>query len=616
MAKKKKEERIRVPKYIHEAAQLLAPPELLTVSQWAEKYRMLNIKSSALPGNWSNDVTPYLVGVMDEFNNYETERIIFVKSTQIGGTEALQNMLGYTVMQEPSPTMIMYPTEKLAKSVSLNRLQPMLRDTPELNELYDENSPVLELQFKNNMYLVLVGSNSPTDVASRPIKNLYMDEVDKYPGASNKEADPIELAIERTRTYPNRKIYITSTPTLKTGHIWKEKEKADIEKHYTVPCPHCGKYIELRFQNIKWPDDKEMSYRDRAELATYICQECGGIINDAEKQKAIRAGRWETVRRNTKNSSSVVFWINVLYSPFVRWSDIASKFLTSKDDPEKLQNFVNSWLAEPWEDTKLKTDADMVLERQTDVPREMVPNWAKLITAGVDVQETYFYYTVRAWGDAMTSQNILHSAAISFDEIDRVLNQTYFTEDGREMYISLCLMDSGDQTEMVYDFCAPRMDYVLPCKGSSNEILGAYYKLTTIKMQMSTAFGMTLVMVDGNKYKDQIAAHMRKPIGKGSWMVHSGCDEEYARQVTAEQKVIVRKNGIQKMVWTPKTSHIDNHYLDCEVYAACAAELMGVRALMYMNEEQAQRRAQISTPEEPEQKTKEEAWIKNHDEWI
>lgn len=350
--------KIEVTKYQWEALQFLRPPEQLTVSEWAEKYRMLDSKSSAMPGPWSNDITPYLTGVMDEFNNYETEKIIFVKPTQIGGTEALQNMIGYIVMQDPSPTMIVYPTDTLAKSVSENRLQPMLKATPEIAKKFDENSSLLELQF-DSMYISLTGSNSPSGLASKPIRFLMMDEVDKYPGASSKEADPIKLATERTKTFHNKKIYITSTPTLKTGHIWKEKEAADIEKHFFVPCPHCGEYIEFKFQNIRFPDDEGMSYADRAEFATYVCQECGCLITDNDKHNMLKLGEWRTVRHNTKYVRNVAFWINTLYSPFVRWSDIAKEFLVSKDDPEDLQNFVNSWLAEAWEDTKLKTSAEL-----------------------------------------------------------------------------------------------------------------------------------------------------------------------------------------------------------------------------------------------------------------
>lgn len=378
--------RYEVTEYQKEALKFLQPPEDITVSEWADKYRVLDAKTSAMPGPWRTEHTPYLKGIMDEFNNYETEEIVYVKPTQVGGTECLQNMVGYIVQQDPAPTMIVYPTDTLAKSISENRLQPMFKAAPELRKRFDENSQLQELQF-DGMYLTLAGSNSPSSLASKAIRFLFLDEVDKYPGASKKEADPVSLARERTKTFHNRKIFITSTPTLKTGHIWKAKEDADIEKHYFVPCPHCGEYIELKWKQIHFPKEEGMSYADRAEFATYVCQECGCVITDQDKPEMLRKGEWRTVKENTKFVRKVAFWMNTLYSPFVRFSEIVKEFLDSKDDPEKLQNFVNSWLAEPWEDTKLKTNADLVMERQTEYEELVVPEWAKLLTAGVDVQE-------------------------------------------------------------------------------------------------------------------------------------------------------------------------------------------------------------------------------------
>lgn len=605
MARRRK---VIVKQYQWEALQYLSPPEQLTVSEWAEKYRMLDSRSSAMPGPWSNEVTPYLIGIMDEFNNYETEKIVFCKSTQIGGTEVLQNMIGYIVMQDPAPTMIVYPSDLLAKSVSENRLQPMLKATPEIAKKFDEGSPLLELHF-DGMYLTLTGSNSPANLASKPIRFLMMDEVDKYPGASSKEADPIKLAMERTKTFHNKKIYETSTPTLKTGHIWKDKENADIEKHYFVPCPHCGEYIEFKFENIRFPKDEDMSYADRAEFATYVCQECGCVITDNDKHNMLKLGEWRVVRHNTKYVRDVAFWINTLYSPFVRWADIAKEFLLSKDDPELLQNFINSWLAEPWEDTKLKTNAELVLERQTELPEYVVPKWTKILTAGVDVQETSLYWSIRAWGKYLTSQNIAHGQALSFEEIDRIMNISYQTEDGDPVVVNLCLVDSGDQTDLVYDFCALHSDYALPVKGSSHSQL-SHYKISTINRPDSRAHGMQLVLVDGGKYKDMIAGRMQRPNGRGSWMVYEGCDMEYATQVTAEHKVNVKVPGGVRQVWQLKRAHADNHYLDAEVYNAAAADIMGVRTL-HLSEDEEEQTVQTEEPETPE-----EQWIKANENWI
>lgn len=603
-----------VAEYQKEAMRQLQPPENLTVSEWAEKYRMLDSKTSAMPGPWRNEKTPYLKEIMDEFINYDTEEIIFCKPSQVGGTEAMQNMLGYVIQQDPSPTLIVYPTDTLAESISKNRLEPMIRASKPLRKLYNENeSSKLELQF-DGMYLSLNGANSPSALASKAIKYLFLDEVDKYPGASKKEADPIRLARERTKTFTNqRKIYMTSTPTLQTGHIWQALQGADIEKHYFVPCPHCGEYIELKFSNLRFPSGDNLDNSERADMAVYVCQECGCKITDQDRDNMIRYGEWREVRRNTKASKKVAFWINTLYSPFVRFSEIVKEFLDSKDNPDLLQNFVNSWLAEPWEDTKLKTDADMVMERQTDLPQLVVPSWARYLTAGVDVQETCLYWTIRAWGPYITSQNIAHGQALSFQDIESTMNTPYLTESGEQVIVSLCLIDSGYDADSTYDFCATNSEWAMPVKGASNPMM-SHFKTSKINKVDSKAYGMNLVLVDGDKYKDMIASRMRKDNGKGAWMVYEGCDREYAEQVTSEHKVNEKSGSRIVQRWRSKHSHIDNHYLDCEVYSLAAADILGVRMLHLQVE--AERKEQLQRQQEERQETPEENWIRANEHWV
>lgn len=603
-----------VPKYISEAMSALKPPDDLTVSEWSEQYRILDAKSSAMPGLWRNQITPYLVGIMDEFNNYETEEITFVKPTQVGGTEAMQNMLAYIVAQDPSPTMVVYPTDELGEATSQNRLQPMFKSSPELQKHFSENeSQKDELQF-DNMYISIAGSNSPSALASKPIKYLFLDEVDKYPPASSKEADPISLAKERTKTFRGRKIYSCSTPTLRTGHIWKMMESSDVVKHYFVPCPHCSEHIELKFSQIRWPDkDTGLSSEDRAAQAVYVCQECGAVITDSDKTQALIKGEWRAIKETTKTARTVAFWMNTLYSPFTSFSQIAKEFIKSKDDPDKLHNFANSWLAEPWEDTKLKTNADLVMERQTAVPAYTVPDWAKFITGGVDVQENSIYWTIRAFGNHITSQNIAHGQVFSWNELQRVMNIEYKKADGTPMIVALALIDSGDQTDDVYNFCAENSDWAYPCKGTDSML--NHYKISTVNKTGSKAYGMTLVLVDGGKYKDLIAARMRLENGEKSWMVHADCDREYAEQVTAEHKIIERNSkGLEKYLWKKKQSHADNHFLDCEVYAMAAADLLQVRTIHMQEITDVPKKQEISN--EPKPTDSEQSWISNDNSWL
>lgn len=591
----------------------LTLPEHLTISQWAEKYRILD-ESSNLSGRWSNDITPYLVGIWDAYLEQSVREIYFCKATQIGGTEALINILGYIIMQDPAPAMIVYPNDDLAKDISSKRLRPAMRLIPEIRKIFQETrSKDMLLQFRS-MPLYLRGAGSPAKLASVAIKYLFFDEIDKMGGASKKEASPYSLAMERIKTYKAQsKVYACSTPTLKDNYIWRLHDNADEVRHYYVPCPHCGEFIELKFKQIHFDEDpeKKMSPYERAQTSQYVCQECGCVIGDSSKQDMLKKGVWKAVKkRGAGKPKSVGFWINSLYSIFTTWAEIAEEFLKSKDDPEELQNFANSWLAEPWEDTRLKTSAELVMQRQTECEVYELPEWTKLVTGGVDVQENCLYWSVRAWGEYITSQNIAHGQAYSFRDIERIMNLKFQMKDGTEMVPALTLIDSGNDADTVYDFCANNSDWALPCKGASNPML-SHYKMSRVNKTDSRAYGMNLVMVDGGKYKDMISGRMQRENGIGSWMVYKGCDLEYAEQVTSEHKVNVRTgNGKKKLAWIPKTSHADNHYLDCEVYAMAAADIMGVRTL-HLNEVNTSGVVGQEAESSPE-----ESWIKANEHWI
>lgn len=563
--------------WLGDSLRVLRPPEQLTVSEWADRFRVLDSKTSAEPGGWRTSRTPYLQGIMDAFNNPDIEEIIFVKPTQVGGTESLQNIVGYIIAQDPAPALIVYPTLELAEFTSKNRVQPMIQLCPILAERYHEDaSKILELQF-DGMYIVLAGANSPASLASRPIRYLLMDEVDKFPPAAGKEADPRSLARERTKTFTfNKKIFQTSSPTIKRGPIWQAWEGADEQRRYYVPCPHCGHYQTLRFKQIKWPEGvKEPA--DAQAQAWYECEECKGIITDAHKQGMVRSGRWQA-EKTGGGTRITAFHLNALYSPWVSFGGVAYEFLKSKDVPELLQNFVNSWLAEPWEQTEIKMNSDKVMERQSEYEEAVVPDGTVLITGGVDVQRTGLYYTIRAWGRNMTSWNIAHGFAETWDQVEYVMNLPFHDQQGVAYQVNLAAIDSGDQTDEVYDFCAQNQEWAVPCKGSSNPMTSRF-KVSTIDRVDSKAHGLRLYLVDGSQYKDMIAGRLNRPNGPGSWMVYNGCDRDYAEQICAEEKVLEKRGSREVEVWRPKSSHAANHYLDAEVYAALAADLLQVRYL-------------------------------------
>lgn len=580
----------------------LSRPEQLTVSKWAEKYRELD-ESSALPGRWHNEITPYLVGIMDAFNDPYIQHINFMKSTQVGGTEALINAIGWIITQNPSPTMIVYPTDDLAKDISNDKLKPAFRYTPAIAEQFKEgNSSEMNLKFKS-MNLYLRSGGSPSKLASKAIRYLMFDEIDKMAGASKKEASPYNLALERTKTFKHtRKIYTCSTPTVKSNYIYKIHDRADEQREYFAPCPHCGEYITLQWGQVRFESDpdRKMTTSERAATAMYYCQCCGAAIEDKLKLAMLQKGEWRDVKGTSGGTPRrVSFHINALYGFFTSWQDAAYEWLEAQGDPAALQNFFNSWLGEPWENEKVKLSEEMILEHQAEELQGVVPDWAQLITIGVDVQRTCIYFDIVAFGAEYTHQSIMHGQLMSLNELTPLITAEYSKADGTRMVVNLSCIDSGDQTDKVYTYTY-YTPYTIPVKGTTESL--SHYRISAINKVDKVYNGQQLILVDGGKYKDLIAAGLQVPPGIGSCMVHANCDLDYARQLTAEHKIY--DNRRKKTVWQPKAGGIDNHYLDCRVYAMCAADISGWRTLLTPEQETEQTAKQAAIQQSSQKKEK------------
>ena len=574
-----------------------APPEPITVSEWCDRYRILDSLSSAEAGKWKTSKTPYLKEIMNSFNEYKIEEVCLCAGSQLGKTELLLNIIAYIIAHTPAPSMLLYPIESLAEYASENRIQPMIRLIDKLYNKFKENSSEkLNLKF-TDMFLTLAGANSPSKLASKPIRFVLMDEVDKYPAWSGDEANPISLATERTKTFRNRKIFKASTPTLETGNIWQAYQNTDAQKQYFIPCPQCGKFQTFKFKQIKWLDEENVR-----DTSYYECEHCHQAIYDEDKQAMLQQGRWQIINRrpNKKIIRSVGYHINSIYSPFVTFGQVAEQFLKSKDYPELLMNFVNSWLGEPWKSDVKETKTDEIFAKQTNYEKQIIPKEAMVLTAGIDVQKDHFYYIVRAWGKGMTSWLIDYGRCETFQEIERkIINNPYQGEDGENVYIHLVAMDSGYNSEEIYDFCKLYEGIVIPVKGSSTPLKSKY---TVTTLNKGNSAGTKLYRIDTSQYKNFIFSRIRKSIEEvGSWNVFDGIEPEYADMICSEQlvDVINKRTGEVKQKWQPVSSHAANHYLDCEVYATLAADVFGVRDI-YTEK-------QIREKEMEEQKIKEEA---------
>ena len=574
-------------------------PKEINVSEWADEFRVLTSMTSAEPGRWHTSRTPYLKGIMDAFNDSLVEEITIMASTQIGKTEALYNMLGYAIDQDPGPALLVMPRVPDAKSVSYNRIKPMLESSPALKcHLPRLEDDITKLEYHlDHMIVYFAGSNSPADLAQRPIRYLFLDEVDKFPKFSGREADPIKLAAERTRTFWNKKIIKVSTPTTRQGYIFREYEKSDRRRYY-VPCPHCGQYQILIFSQIKWPEGERDPEKIRTNrLAWYECQHCGEKIMENMKSKIVSQGIWAPegveitpegqIKGDIMESGHRGFWISALYSPWLTWSDVAAEFLKSKNYIELLMNFINSWLAEIWEEKTEESKPERLAALAGVYPEGVVPAGALVLTGGVDVQKDHFYIVIRGWGIGEESWLVRACRVESWEEVIAILFMTDYSKEKGEgtLSVRLSCIDSGYRTSEVYEVCRKWGDVARPVKGQ-NHLPGAPYRVSIIDRHPETGVaipgGLSLWHIDASHFKDKMNRMVHADPGDpAQWHLFANPSDDYLRQFCAEHKIIERdrKTGRTKEEWRLISVGAPNHYLDAENYAVAAADMIRVSAI-------------------------------------
>ena len=537
---------------------------------------------SADPGRWRTNRTPYLKEPMDRFTDPLIEKIVLCFGAQLGKTETELNMIGYALDQTSSPTMMVYPTDTIAKFASDKRVQPMIKSVKSISDKFDENSKLLELDFNNGNYMVLVGANSPSSLSSRSIKYLFFDEIDKYPAFAGKEADPIKLATERTKTFVDKKIVMVSTPTVESGNIWQAFMSANERRQYYVPCPHCGVSQVLKFKQIKWPDEHNDNVDMIRDTAYYECEHCGEHIYDRHKMEMLRRGEWRAVNESQSKVRSVSYHLSSIYSPWVTFGDVAYEFKNSKGTPATLMNFINSWLAEPWRSAKTKSTQNMEFT-QSNYPCGVVPDKAVLLIASVDVQLDHFWWEVRAYAPGVKSYLIDYGQASTWEDLEGIIiNREYPSEYGEARQVMKAGIDSGFRTDEVYQFCSRFPEVCIPLKGSSNHTtMTAPYTMTSL--EKGVVGGLKLYVLNTDYWKDFIFARMIRPADEdGTIHLYKKCPQEYSDHLRSEEKQEIRnvKTGAVTVQWKPLTSHPVNHLLDTCTYNAAVADIAGVKYLV------------------------------------
>ena len=544
----------------------VAPPKEQSVSEWAESNLVLSERSTGFPGMYRGDRSPYTREPIDSLTDPFVEELTICSAAQIAKTMMLMVMMGYAIDQDPGPMLMVLPNNDLCRSFAEQRLHPLIDDCKALSRHKPKDPKKYRLQeiFFDRMSMALVGSNSPANLASRPVRYLFLDEVDKYPGVSEKEAGAVDLAIKRTRTFWNRKVVKASTPTLTTGEIWRSFLDGD-QRYYFVPCPHCGFKQRLVMSGLKFGWCKEESgwdkERARAE-AYYECSSCQQKIEQHHKSRMLKAGEWRPTKEPGRHRS---YQLSALYPMWVTFGEVAAAWIDAQSGLSQLRDFINSTLGEPWEEAVNAASDNEVLQHRRPYSPKTCPVKPREVIMTADVQDTGIYYLVRAWGSEARSWLVDYGMVADFEALARVSQTPWVCEDC-EIMTTRGVIDSGYRTDEVYKFC--QAANWLPWKGHDR---------SQQDIPVRTMNGILHGNVD--YFKEQLQFLIRSTLeGPHSWYLHQNTGMDYAMQITAEGRVEeINKWGKSKLIW--KKLRRDNHILDLEVMQLAAAEAFGLRAI-------------------------------------
>lgn len=552
----------------------LKPPPKLTVSEWADSNRKLSPESSAEVGAWHTSRAEYQREILDAVSDPSVESVTIMSCAQVGKTEILLNLIGYHIHQDPSPILLVQPTLDMAQTFSKDRLAPMLRDTPVLQgkvadpKARDSGNTTLKKNFFGG-HITMCGANSPASLASRPIRVVLFDEVDRFPVSAGSEGDPIDLARKRSATFWNRKEVAVSTPTIRDSSRIEALFENTDKREYHVPCPDCGHHQVLRWANVHWSDDNP-------DTAYYACEECGGAWDDAARYRAIRAGEW---RATAPFVGRAGFRLSGLCSPWTPLSSAVADFLQAKKLPETLRVWVNTYLGESWVDEGERLDDFQIATHREDYTSDQLPKEVVFLTAGIDVQDDRLEMEVVGWGRDEESWSVEYksffgdpASAQVWADLDSYLTLQFTTEDGRELGIKAAAVDTGGHhTQAVYKFCKPRLGRrIFAIKGVGGEgkpIVGRPSTNNHIKCK--------LFPIGVDTAKETIYSRLKiKEIGPGYCHFPRHYDEEYFAMLTAEKVVKKYHRGFHRREWVKVRQR--NEALDCRVYALAALSITGV----------------------------------------
>lgn len=446
-------------------ARAFAPRKHLTVSEWSDKNRRLSKKSSPEAGPWRTDRNPPLREIMDCLSARSTIHHVVVKfPIQFGKTEVGVNSLAYWMTEAPGPIMVCLPGEVSQMKWINQKLNPMIEETGAVQEALvslNSRNAANTKDFKDFIggQLYIEHAGSPARLKSTTVKYLIVDELSEFAANLNTGDDPLMMLEDRYSAYSAtyKRLDISSPGTRGICRIDELYEKSD-QRRFNMPCPHCNEEIVFEWPGLHWsPDGSEV---------WYVCPECAAIIHEHHKTEMIAKGRWIPANPESKIRG---YTINCLYYQIglgPRWSTLVEMWQQAHNDPAKLKTFVNSRLAEAWEDPSMrKVKLNIIADRAEAYPLRIAPLGVCGITAGVDTQDDRLEVQIVGWGKGLAGWVLDYVVLPGDPEDDKVwrdlvdlLNTPIEHANGHQLLVHATAIDGGGhRTEAVKDFVRRRL---------------------------------------------------------------------------------------------------------------------------------------------------------------
>lgn len=584
---------------IQDWAQALALPRPLRYDEWADLHVRLPETSAARGGRYRSAVVPYLGGPQGPMNALHlpgVRKVAIEKCHQCGVSTALDIMIAATIASDPSAVLMAHPTAAAGEAWVKERLDPMIESTPALRAVVQDKRGVggrpestLGLKLFPGGFVATVGANSPNAFARWSVRYAFGDDVDRWPPVVGDEGDPAELLVNRTTSFDDGVTVFVSTPTLKHGRIDTLYAQSDRRRYFT-PCPSCG-----RWDYITWNDlaHLHVAFADRDPLtARWQCPDeevggCGARLDEAARHAAIAQGVWRPTVEPAE-PGLIGYHIPGMLSPFVTTAELVAKFLGARArGREAFRVFVNTSLAEGWEDRGTRMEAHTLFSRREDYGEDVeVPAAASALTAGVDVQSDRFELVVLAWGPA-GERWVVDWSTIPGDPrspdaqaaLLAALDRRYAHGSGLLLPIHSTCVDSGYATESIYDFVlAHQARRVFATKGYAGRSGEPIVGKAAQKTYGRRARPVLLYPVNVDDAKAEILASLALP-GPGPGSMHfplrvDTIHDEFFAQLCAEHRETrySRAGVATHYVWVQDRDR--NDVLDATVLALAACRLL------------------------------------------